>query len=154
MRRERVTGTELIAPTCRQCGAVFTPPPGNVRKGFGFYCSKECHGQYKQEQNGRVTVRCPWIGCDASTEVFRSQQPEWGGRPGRSAVFCSAHRAVVKELTGSPRMNGFGRIFVNVDRIYLTRSAESRALRVVIFEQYKRSCGACHARLVFAEQGT
>lgn len=33
---------------CRQCGTEFTTTPRMRRKGFGIYCSRKCHGDYRR----------------------------------------------------------------------------------------------------------
>lgn len=103
----------------------------------------------------RVDFRCPWTGCENTMRVYRSQIAWSVDRSrGRVAIFCPSHRATVKELLGpTARMNGFGRIFATPDRIYATRNAQPLALRVVVFERFRRGCAQCGERLVFAEQG-
>lgn len=104
-------------------------------------------------EDRRIVVKCPWMDCESSTEVYRSQSA-WGGRRGLSAVFCNSHRALVKNLLGTnARMNGFGRVFANIDRVYATRTVQAGAPRVVIFEMAGRKCAGCQTPLVFSEQG-
>lgn len=104
----------------------------------------------------KIRLRCPWFGCRAEIEVYRSQMV-WGRGRAKAAlsrfVFCPDHRAAVKNLIGTGRMNGLGRVFADPDRVYYGRIPASQALRVAIFELAGRKCGACKVALVFSERG-
>ena len=101
----------------------------------------------------RIDVRCPWLGCSATTLTYRSRAM-WSGHRGLRDIFCPTHRALVLRLTGSSRMNGYGRVFANPARVYAARGAEPIALRVAAFAQNEEKCLACSTPLVFSEHGS
>lgn len=43
-----MSGKPTIPRTCEQCGDVFLAYAGNVRKGYGLYCSSSCYGESKK----------------------------------------------------------------------------------------------------------
>ena len=103
----------------------------------------------------RVTVQCPWSGCQNEISVYRSQI-FWGltsrNRSTRKCVFCDYHRALVHRLAGdSACMNGFGRVFANPSRDYATRIPQSLALRIVLFVNAKERCADCGRTLNFSD---
>ncbi len=101
----------------------------------------------------RLTLRCPWLGCEHEAVTYRSQTV-WGGKRGRTWIFCPEHRELVRRITGgSGCMNGYGRVFANPDRIYATRTAQPAALRVAVFVQHGERCATCQLPLLFSEQG-
>src|SRR5688500_89198 len=40
--------------TCQYCGKAFTPPPSNVAKGYGLFCSRQCGNT---QRRGSLTDR-------------------------------------------------------------------------------------------------
>lgn len=49
--------------TCLTCGTEFTPAHGNVRRGFGIYCSRKCYGLAKRVPfTGQVAATCEYCG--------------------------------------------------------------------------------------------
>lgn len=103
-----------------------------------------------------IIVRCPWLDCPNEIKTYRSQVADgWGGRRGRANVFCPEHRALVRRVTGeSGRMNSYGRLFANLDRVWSYRSGQPLSLRVVAFIQYGERCANCRLPLLFSESGS
>lgn len=53
--------TQNSTATCLQCGATFTPQPGNARRGGGIYCSQSCYRL--RTRKPAITLVCGHCGC-------------------------------------------------------------------------------------------
>lgn len=105
-------------------------------------------------EDSRITICCAWPGCTSSISVYRSQGA-WGvGRKGerrKNCAYCPSCRDKVLSVTGQPmRMNGFGRVFANLDDRKAARIGNSDALRTFLLVRQKSFCASCSTKLEYS----
>lgn len=104
--------TTITDRQCLYCGKSFVPRPEHVRKGYGIYCSRQCHYEHKRSLPTKPWDKKFWSKVDKHGQVWNGSNCwNWTGTLSaagygrfhvRGRKMCQAH-VLACELVGKER---------------------------------------------------